>query len=141
MEIDITEFVLNAEPFEFSASVAERGQNAGRETWRNAVQEGASNPLLVTEDQIQALRDHVRGFGAWSEEEIAAWSDAECNALFIQLISGDMRKSGMDDCFPDEFDWDKYQERVKDGQISGQIYRCDIPDHESFGRIFYYLGD
>ena len=92
MEIDITNFFNNAEPFDFSASVAERGENAGRDTWNNAKREGAASPLLTTPEQLDALRSYVKGFGAWDDDEIAAWDDAECNALFIQLISGDMRE-------------------------------------------------
>ena len=135
MEIDITEFFKDAEPFEFSASRAERGDNAGPETWANAVAEGESSPLLTTPDQIEALREHVKGFGAWDDEEIAAWSDAECNALFIQIISGDMREieslcTGDDG----EVDWAKYEELSLERTIGGDLYRGED------GRIYYYLG-
>ena len=34
MEIDITSFFENAEPFEFSHSIAEGGRTAGPDTWR-----------------------------------------------------------------------------------------------------------
>jgi hypothetical protein len=139
-EIDITRFVQEADPFEFSASRAERGEHAGRDTWRNAVAEGTSAPLLTTEEHFDALRAWAKDTGAWDAAERAAWSEAECNALFIQLVSGDMREAGMGDCELDEFDWDKYQSRASEGRISGNIYRCDIEGHESFGRIFYYLG-
>jgi hypothetical protein len=131
MEINITRFVINADPFDFSASRAERGDNAGRVTWNNAKAEGESSPLLITPEQLEALRDHVRGYGAWDKEEIAAWSDAECNALFIQLISGDMREAGMDECDIEDFDWYEYQQ----GSISGRIYKGDD------NQIYFYLGD
>jgi hypothetical protein len=139
MEINITRFFQDADAFEFSASVAERGQNAGKETWSNAVREGTDSPLLKTPEELQALRDYVRGFGAWDDEEIAAWSDAECNALFVQLISGDMRE--MESlCIGDdgEIDWTRYEELANEGTISGSIYRADIGDN--VGDIFYYLG-
>ena len=135
MEIDITEFFNNSEPFEFSASVMERGKNAGAETWRNACDEGERAPLLTTPEQLEALRDHMRGYGAWSREEINAWSSTECNALFIQLISGDMREAGMDKQFPDEFDWAQYESRSNAGEIAGRIFKGDDD------RAFYYLGD
>jgi hypothetical protein len=138
MELDITDFVTNAEPYEFSASVAERGPNAGPQTWANAVTEGASKPLLTTPDQIEEFRDYMGDFGAWDDAERAAWSDAECNALLIQLISGDMRESGMDSCDIEDFDWDQYQKDSEDGRISGRIYRADTDEHT--GRIFYYIG-
>ena len=77
MEIDITRFVTEADPYEFSASIAERGDNAGPETWRNAVAEGESSPLLTTPEQLDALRAYMKGFGAWDDEEIAAWVKKE----------------------------------------------------------------
>lgn len=127
MEIDITRFVNDADPFEFSASLAERG---GHETWRNAVAEGESSPLLTTPEQLDALRAYMKGFGAWDDEEIAAWTDAECNAIFIQLISGDMREAGNIDL--DDFDWEAYE---ADDSLSHTIFLGDD------GRIYYYLGN
>jgi len=120
--------------YEFSASVAEMGVNAGRITWDNALGHAKDSPLLSSEEQLDALRAHVQGFGAWSEEEIAAWSEEECNALFIQLISGDMRESGMDGGMA-EFDWEEYHEQCEAGQLAGRIGQWDD------GRIGYYLGD
>lgn len=134
MEINITEFVKNSDPFDFSASIMERGKNAGPETWNNAVEEAKTSSLLTTEEQLEALRDYVKEFGAWSEEQIAAWSDDECNALFIQLISGDMREAGLDSCDLEEFDWAEYERRSQAGQISGNIFKSDD------GLIYYQLS-
>lgn len=119
MEIDITRFFESADPFEFSASRAERGQNAGPETWANAKQEGADAPLLTTPEQMQALRDHVKEFGAWDAEEIAAWDDIECNALFIQMVSSAMREADLDSGEPD---WEAYEAMLggKDNPIMGE---------------------
>lgn len=133
MEIDITSFFETADPFEYSASRAERGQNAGPETWANAKQHGADAPLLTTEKQLNALRSYVKDFGAWGAEEIAAWGATECNALFIQLVSGDMRDGNLDN-EPDDADWRKYEKRAEDGNCSGNIYRSED------GRIFYSLS-
>jgi hypothetical protein len=122
MDIDITSFFNDADAFEFSASQAERGVNAGHETWANATEEGASNPLLTTPEQIEALREYTKGFGAWDAEEIAGWSNVECNALFIQLVAGDMREAGLD-CDPDESDWKAYERKAERGSCSGNIFR------------------
>lgn len=135
MEINITRFVRDEDPFNYSASRWEYGNDAPQATWRHAMQEGERAPLLTTPEQLDALRDHVRGFGAWDEDEIAAWSDTECNALFIQLVSGDMREAGMDECDLEEFDWEEYERRAHDGQISGNI------SIGGDGQIYYYLGD
>lgn len=133
MEIDITTFVREADPFEYSASYAERGENAATETWRNALALAARAPLLHTGEALDALRAYMKGFGAWEDKEIEAWSADECNALFIQLVSADMREAGMDDV--DEFDWEEYEHRVAFGESSGRIYRGDD------GHIYFYLGD
>ena len=125
MEINITQFVTNADPFEFSASEAERGPNAGRDTWNNAKVVGAKDLILTTPEQLDALRDYMRGFGAWKDDEIDGWSEAECNAMFIQEISARMREAGMDEVFLEDFDWVEYEERVMAGEISGPIYRGD----------------
>lgn len=135
MEINITAFFESAETFDFSASKAERGDNAGRDTWNNAKREAAENPLLTTEEQLDSLRSYVKGFGAWDETEIAAWSPVECNALFVQLISGDMRE--MESlCTLDngEIDWPEYERLSQAGTISANIFRGDDD------QIYYYLG-
>ena len=133
MEIDITTFFETADPFEFSGSVAERGQNAGRETWNNAKEEGANSPLLTTPEQIEALREYVKDFGAWTREEIAAWTNTECNALFIQLVSGDMREGGLDND-PDDSDWAEYEKRAERGNCPSNIFRTDD------GKVYYSLS-
>jgi hypothetical protein len=134
MEIDVTEFFCAADAYDFFASKTERGQNAGAETWANAMRVGTDAPILTTEEQIEALRSYVRGFGAWSEEEIATWSDAQCNALFIQLVSSEMRylEHLCGDLLP--VDWAKARELAEAGTISGSLYPGDN------GRVYFYLG-
>jgi hypothetical protein len=90
--------------------------------------------LLTTPEQIEALREHVKDFGAWDDEEIAAWDDIECNAIFVQLVSGDMREAGMDDVDIDDFDWETYNDRVEAGELQGNIYY-----HRQADKIFYSL--
>lgn len=89
MEIEITS-LLDEDRFAFAHSQAEGGENAGRNTWQAALD--GPRPLLTTPEQFEALRDHVRGFGAWSEEEIEAWDENECQAIFLQMIAGDVRE-------------------------------------------------
>jgi hypothetical protein len=97
MEVNITKFITQGEPCDYSASVAEIGDNAGKITWSNAQRDAGYFKLLDTEDKIDAFKDHIRGFGAWSEDEITKWSVRDCNALFLQLIAGDMREVFLDD--------------------------------------------
>lgn len=131
MEIDITDFFNNADAFQFSHSIAEGGKTAGLDTWNAAKREGDESPLLKTEDEISTFRRYVRDFGAWSAEEIAAWDATECNALFIQLISGDMRESGLDN-EPDDAAWAEYERRSEEGNCPSNIFRS--ADH-----IYYCL--
>ena len=131
MEIDITSFFENVDPFEFSHSIAEGGPNAGPNTWRAALREASESPLLTTPEQLDALRDHMRGTGAWEDDEINAWSPEECNALFIQLISGDMREADLDAEAPD---WEAYERGAERGLFNGYIFH-------SADRIYYALSD
>lgn len=134
MEIDITRLVTEEDMFEFSASRAERGQNAGPETWANAKDEAAARPLLADE-QLPAFRDYVRDFGAWEDEEIDGWSPVECNALFVQMVAGDMREaeSLCPGDGPGGVDWSEYEALAEAGTCSG----CIFASGES---VFYYVG-
>jgi len=132
MEINITRFFNEAEPFEFSASIAERGDNAGNETWNNAKNEAARLPLLNGENELAAMRQWAKASGGWNDDEIAAWSDTELNALFIQLISGDIREAESGN---GEIDWEQYEQEQESGNVSGCLYRGID------GQIYYSLGN
>lgn len=135
MEIDITEFVETADAYEFSASQAELGTNAGKITWSNAMAEAAERPLLITEDELDACRAWAQGFGAWDAETIAGWTAQECNALLVQYIAGALREleatCGRDD---GTIDWQKSERLCEQGAISGALYRGDD------GAIYFYMG-
>ena len=132
MEVCITHFFNTAAPMDYSASVAEIGNDAGPATWAAACDDSPANMLLDTDEKREAFKEHIRGFGAWSDEEIAAWSEVELNALFMQLISGDMREA---DIGPESTadDWIKYEERAHAGQCSGNIFRA------TDGEVYYSL--
>jgi hypothetical protein len=137
MEIDITTLATESDPFEFSASIAERGQNAGPETWANAKDEAAERPIL-SDDQLPDFRDYMRGFGAWEDEEINAWDATECNALFIQMVAGDLREaeSLCPGDGPGGIHWSKYEALAEAGTCSGRIFLSDDRT-----RVYAYIGD
>jgi len=130
MELNITDFFNMAQPSYYSASAAELGEKVSHRTWRNAVNEAGQWPdWLDTEDKRDEFRAYVRTFGAWTDEEIAAWTDKELTALLIQMISGDIRESGLHD----GESWADYEEGAQAGRVPGNIGRADN------GEIFYYV--
>jgi hypothetical protein len=133
MEINITKFFKDAAPMDYSASRAEIGDNAGADTWQAACNDADNFNFIDTEDKRQGLRDHMAGFGAWNDTEIAAWTDTELNALFLQLVAGDVREvPGMD---ISSWDWTEYEKLSQDGVISGRMFQGID------GNIYYYIGD
>jgi hypothetical protein len=107
----------------FSDSIANSGlQNIGQVTWRNAVENATDTPLVKPEQQDE-LRDWIREFGAWDDEEIAAMTDEETNALLLQFIAGDYQELQSYDSF------EEYSE-----QAGGRLYPGDD------GRWYFYVG-
>ena len=137
MEINITKFFNNAAPMDYSASIAEIGDDAGPATWRAANEDSEDYFMLDTDEKRDAFRNHVKGFGAWSDDEIAVWSDIELNALFIQMVSGDMREGGLDER---PVDWEAYKEQCEQGNCSGNIYGGSLCIPEFADSVFYSLN-
>lgn len=131
-ELDITEFFNNAAPMDYSASVAEIGKDAGRDTWAAACDDSTEYNILDNDEKRELFREFVRGFGAWEDDEIAAWTDVEINALCLQLISGDMREAGLD---KRPVDWAEHERCSNIGQVSGNIF-----GNSEDGRVYYYIG-
>lgn len=126
MEIDISSLLENR-AFDLSHSQAEGGPNAGRNTWQASLDlaEETDPPILDTEEKLQAMRDFARSSGGWDDEECAAWSPQEVNALFLQWVAGDTRQ--MPAVLPheiiernpgewyretEEFEWGPYESRA-----------------------------
>lgn len=124
-EIDVTDLVLRDFVYFYCA---------GPMAWENAM-ERADDALLATEDQLQALRDWAQSSGGWDAAEIAGWSDTECNALFIQLVSSDWKEleslAGDDD---NGINWQEAQRLAEAGTLGCCLYQDDD------GRVYYYLG-
>lgn len=131
MEINITKYFNNELcPSDFSASVAELGQNAGQLTWSYANEESQDTVLLTTFEQFVAFIEHIDSMGFEYEEH--SMNGAELNALFIQLISGDIRESEGLSCSP--IDWDLYENEAEQDQVSSRIFKGTDDN------IYYYLG-
>lgn len=132
MDLDITDFYNNAVPQNYSASIAEIGEDAGTVTWRRACEDTSDYNLLDTDEKREEFRAYVKGFGAWTDEEIHKWSNTELNALCMQFIAGDIRDGPLAN---DSKNWEGYQEWVSEGQRSGNLFKGDD------GRIYYYIGN
>ena len=136
MQINITQFFTSEDPSMYAASAMELGQDAGRITWQNAKDQADSQALLNTEEELQAMRDWARSSGGWDADEIATWDAQELNALFIQLISGDMREiENLASDAAGNPDWKAYEELASEGTLNGSIFKG------TDGNIYYYLGD
>lgn len=136
MEIDVTKFFESCAPMDFSASALEIGQDAGRITWQAALEESCDTVLLGTDEEVDAFRNFISDFGAWSDEEIDSWTDHELNALCIQFVAGEMREPRGFDLGKDTTDeeWEEYERQVEEGLVSGRLFR--------FGnRVFFYIGE
>lgn len=93
MEIEITDLIEAFETYEiaperYADSVYNSGlSNIGVVTWNNAMEDAEEDPILTTEEQLEAARDLFREYGAWSTEEIDGWTAQEINALLLQDIA------------------------------------------------------
>jgi hypothetical protein len=130
MEINITHMVDAIDDMsELSSSVAERGKDCPQDTWRNSLAYAEHNPLLTDDGMRDEARQYFKGFGAWDDDEIAAWSDLELNALTVQFIAGSIREM-------EHFDSDAaYLEAAEEGRVSGCLYKGDD------GQWYAYIGD
>ena len=130
MEICIQHMIDGADDMPcLSGSQAELGKDAGKITWANSQAYAAEHPLLTDETMRDKARRYFKGFGAWSADEIAAWSDAELNALVTQDIAAAVREM-------EHFDSDeKYLKAAEEGRVTGCLYKGDD------GTWYAYIGE
>lgn len=119
---------------DLSGSVAERGSNAGPETWRNSLDATRRRKLPGFNDA--EARKFFAGFGAWSDDEIAAWSVHEVRALVLQYAAGDLRE--LQSLAPGDglggIDWQVADALADRGQVGGRLF-----DAKDGKRLFIQL--
>lgn len=129
MEIKVTHMVEDADNMvELSGSRMEHGQDAGKITWENSQSYGADHPLLTSDEMGDAARAHFRSYGAWSEEEIAAWDETELQAITCQEVAAAIREMGVAE------DYAEYQRLCEEGTCSGRLYKG------TEGEWYFYIG-
>lgn len=129
MEIDVTHMVKDSDSMiELSGSKMEHGQDAGKITWNNSVSYAKDSPLLKTEKERDAARAHFREYGAWSREEIAAWSEEHLQGMICQDVAAAIREMEVANDYTD------YQRLCEEGTCSGRLYKGDD------GKWYFYLG-
>lgn len=136
-ELDITHLLTSEDftPFDLSNNRATLGDNAGQLTWQASKEAAGAIPsLLPTPEHKDAFRDFVRETGAWDDEEIAAWSDTELDALLLQWIAGDIREA-FGDAEPSEWDWAQYQADSDQGRVSSRLFKADD------GRVYFSISN
>lgn len=100
VRFNATKMFAHREPWDCSNSIANLGERAGALTWGCAMEVASAHERWLLSDldaTIDAIREDAAGYGAWDREEIAAWSDLDCLALFVQFVAGDLRELGSDD--------------------------------------------
>jgi hypothetical protein len=138
-EINITALIENPDfcPSDFSASIAEIGNNAGPDTWRACVEWVADSPV-VSPDALDCVRDYMKSSGGWNSEEISAMRDNELQALALQIIAGDLRNGfrlrfGVVPAVS-ALDWPAYQQGAEQGRWNSTFCRDDE------GQVFAMIG-
>lgn len=134
LELDMT-FLNDVDCGLLSASQAELGPMAGQITWNNCLDLAAGLPA-ISDGVAGELRDYFRGYGAWDDEEIDAWTNLETYALAIQEAASQVRELE-DTCWSDELngiDWEAYIAEAERGRISGSLFESDGKLYCSFSR-------
>jgi hypothetical protein len=129
MEIDVTHMVDDAHRMPMlSGSVAELGKDASKITWDHSLAYASEHPLLETDDERCAARDHFAGYGAWSREEIDAWPEEHLQGAMCQDVAAAIREMENTETY------EEFMAGVETGIYSGRIYRGDN------NRWYFYLG-
>ena len=122
MELNITKLVQETTAKDYSASIAELGNDAGPITWNAAVND-ASDYFNMTDEELEKLREYFTGFGGWANEEIKAWDTGQLYALLLQFISGDIRE--FSDEPMDTWNWSDYEREARRGTNSGRLFKSE----------------
>jgi hypothetical protein len=130
MELNVTHMIeaINDSP-PLVGSIAQYGPNAAAMTWGNSKAFGAEHPLLKTDEERAAARDHFRSYGAWDDAEIDGWSEEELQGITCQEVAHQISELEM---FETE---EEYSAAAERGTVSGRLGKGDD------GQWYCYFGD
>jgi hypothetical protein len=129
MELDVTHMVEDADEMpNLSGSRAELGDDASKITWGNSKAYAHKHPLLKTDEEREAAREHFAEYGAWTRDEIAAWSEEHLQGITCQDVAAAIREMEIADTY------EEYEALCERGTCSGRLYRGDD------GRWYFNLG-
>ena len=139
MEIDVTDIVAEMTPL--TARAVSGGwwgadpdpDSRKHRAWQEALRLASKHPVLNHREDQAAMRAHLRGFGAWEEEELADMTTEVLMALLVQLIAGDMYEGELHAESTEE-DWARYEQDGHDGRVPWNLFRGDD------GRFYYDLS-
>jgi len=98
-------------------SCAELGPDAGRITWENSKAYSKRHPLLLSRAEIELAREYFSDYGAWTDEQLAALSDEDIQALATQEVAAQIRD------FEEAGNWEAYHQQIEAGRIQGGLFR------------------
>jgi hypothetical protein len=93
LELNITKYFENDanDPYYISNSISNLGSNAARITWENSLT-ASDGELLTTDAALQAVRDWLKSFGAWTDAEIFTYTANELEALVLQEAASEINE-------------------------------------------------
>jgi hypothetical protein len=133
MEINVTK-VVNAHiqndiPARYcSGSVMELGPQAAQMTWDCSKHAGALIPF--DEEQQSEVRDHIREYGAWDDDEINEYSPLELQAFIAQEVMQEIRNLE-DDLDLENFSDEEFQKATENE--GGRLFKSGID-------WYFYVG-
>jgi len=132
MEIKITSLLVEGlDAWNISNSVANLGKRAAQITWNNARKRAKQAPQLLQQpNELEAFRNHMEEMGFGYDEDLDSFTHLDWNALFLQLIAGDLRDAGYDSL--EDVDW---EDDHPDGDLGGRMFKG------TDGELYYYIGE
>jgi hypothetical protein len=91
LELNITRYFEENDPYYMSGSVYNLGSDAAKFTWNNSLA-ASDGELLTSDEALQEVRDWLKSFGAWTDAEIFTYTTNELEALVLQEAASEINE-------------------------------------------------